>query len=200
MMPTARLPGVAPERIAALDEISGILAGDFHELPNSIFTLAHRPPILAAALRLWQAVMSEGTVERGLKWMVGNLASKAHGCMYCSAHTVSGAARAGVPDAKVDALWTFEHSAVFSSAEKVALRFALLAGQSPNGVTDSDFAALREHFNDEQCAELLAVVACYGFFNRWNDSLATPLEPTPRALAERHLGGAGWRVGRHRGT
>jgi len=195
----ARLEGVRPEEVAGLSEVAGVLKGDFHELPNSILTLAHRPPILAAVIQLWQAVMLGGTVERGLKWMVANLASKAHGCMYCSAHTATGAGRNGVPDEKVRALWNFERSDLFPASEKAALRFGMLAAQSPNGVTDAEFANLRQHFTQEQCAEILAVVASYGFFNRWNDSLATPLEPTPKAYAARNLGASGWQVGRHGG-
>jgi alkylhydroperoxidase family enzyme len=173
------------------------LKADFDELPNSIRTLAWRPPILQASVDLWHAVMGEGTVPRGLKWMVANLASKAAGCMYCSAHTVGGATRSGVEDAKTAALWEFESSPLFSDAERAALGFGLKAAQVPNGVTDEDFAQLRRHFSPEQCAELLAVVAIYGFFNRWNDSLATPLEPAATRHAGEQLGASGWRPGRH---
>ena len=51
--------------------------------------------------------------------------------------------------------------------------------------------------HDEQIVELLAVVSLYGFFNRWNDSLATPLERLPREFAQEHLGGHGWELGPH---
>lgn len=48
-------------------------------------------------------------------------------------------------------------------------------------------------------AELLGVIALFGFLNRWNDTMATPLEPVAASLGEQFLAGSGWRVGKHRG-
>ena len=36
---------------------------------------------------------------------------------------------------------------------------------------------MRRHWTDGEIVETLAVVALFGFLNRWNDSMATPLEP-----------------------
>lgn len=170
---------------------------DFHELPNSVPTLAHRPEILKSAGALWQAVMGTGTVDRGLKWLVGYLASMSAGCQYCSAHTATGAGTSGVATEKVEAVWEYEKSPLFTEAERAALRVAQGAGQSPNAVTDEDFASLRKYFSEEQIVELVSVIAVYGFFNRFNDTMATELEATPRRFAETHLESHGWNIGRH---
>ncbi len=69
----------------------------------------------------------------------------------------------------------------------------------PNAVEDAHFEALRQHFGDEEIVELVAVVALFGFLNRWNDTMATTLEAGPLAFAERQLGGRGWTVGKHSG-
>ena len=39
----------------------------------------------------------------------------------------------------------------------------------------------------------------HGFLNRWNDTLATPLEEEPIEIGEKYLAAHGWHVGRHRG-
>jgi hypothetical protein len=39
-----------------------------------------------------------------------------------------------------------------------------------------------------------------GFLNRWNDTLATPLETGPRNFAECHLAATGWEIGKHANT
>lgn len=39
----------------------------------------------------------------------------------------------------------------------------------------------------------------YGFLNRWNDTMATQLEETPRAVGERYLSRVGWDGGKHAG-
>jgi hypothetical protein len=45
--------------------------------------------------------------------------------------------------------------------------------------------------------EIAAVVACFGFLNRWNDTVGTPLEPEPIAAGEKYLASHGWKVGKH---
>ena len=57
---------------------------------------------------------------------------------------------------------------------------------------------LGEYWDDGQIVEILAVVALYGFLNRWNDSLATTLEEPSQTVTEEVLGAEGWEVGKHR--
>ena len=48
-----------------------------------------------------------------------------------------------------------------------------------------------------QIVEITALVSFFGFMNRWNDSLATPLEDEPAAVAEEHITDHGWQLGKH---
>lgn len=192
-----RLQPLTQKELEARGVDLSFVGPDFHELPNSVPTLAHRPEILQAVGGLWKTIMGEGRVERGLKWLVGYLASMSSGCKYCSAHTANGANTAGVPEEKIVAVWEYERSSLFSEAERAALRVAQGAGLVPNAVTDEDFAALGEHFDTEQIVELISVIALYGFFNRWNDTMATQLEASPRQFAEGHLQTHGWQIGHH---
>jgi hypothetical protein len=45
--------------------------------------------------------------------------------------------------------------------------------------------------------EITAVVALFGFMNRWNDTMATPLEEEPIEVGEKHLARHGWKIGKH---
>nr|WP_279347241.1 carboxymuconolactone decarboxylase family protein [Govania unica] len=166
-------------------------------MPNSIPTLAYKPEILKASGALWAAIMQQGTVDKGLKWMVGYLASMSAGCQYCSAHTATGANGNGVSAEKLEAIWDYETSPLFSDAERAAFRLAQNAGQVPNAVTDENFTDLRQHFSNEDLVEIISVIALYGFFNRWNDTIGTELESSPRQFAQQHLSGHGWHIGQH---
>jgi len=64
-------------------------------------------------------------------------------------------------------------------------------------MTADHFARLRRHWTEEQIVEILAAVCLYGFLNRWNDSMATELEETPRRIGERYLAEVGWDGGKH---
>jgi hypothetical protein len=43
----------------------------------------------------------------------------------------------------------------------------------------------------------VTVIALFGFLNRWNDTVATDLEPRPFAVATEVIAEAGWEPGKH---
>jgi uncharacterized peroxidase-related enzyme len=167
-------------------------------IPNSMLILQRKPKIVKAmaqlAASIWEA---ESEVDRAFKRLVAHVASRAAGCQYCMAHTAGGALLHGVDPAKVEAVWDFRASALYSEAEKVALDFAIAAAGQPNGVTEAMFADMRKHWSENQIVEIAAVVAVFGFLNRWNDTMGTPLEPEPVEVGEKYLAAHGWRVGKH---
>ncbi|MDA0364965.1 MAG: carboxymuconolactone decarboxylase family protein [Chloroflexi bacterium] len=194
------MPHVEPLRREDLAEYEAVFAASEERqgyVANSLFLLGHRPPILSAFMRLFGATMGDGEVDRGLKQLVAQVASTASGCRYCQAHTANAAHEAGVPAEKVAALFDFESSAHFDAAERAALRLARDAAIVPNAVTAAHFEALGRHFEQPQIVELMAVVALFGFLNRWNDSLGTELEGVPRDFAAEYLAAGGWEPGKH---
>jgi uncharacterized peroxidase-related enzyme len=167
--------------------------------PNSVLIMQRKPRLVEAFAQLNAAVMDPaGEVPLGLRRLIGHVASRAAGCLYCQAHTLLGAGNFGVDDAKLAQVWTYDTSALYSPAERAALDFALAAAAQPNAVTDELFAQVRAHWSENQVVEILGVVAMFGFLNRWNDSLATPLEAAPLAIAQKAAGGAhAWSPGKH---
>lgn len=167
-------------------------------VPNSLRVMARRPEILNGFLSLSLAVMGPHTkTPQDLKQLVAHAASLAAGCLYCQAHTAHTGERVGVAAAKLENAWDYERSPQFTDAERAAMRFAQNAAAAPNSVSDADITALRVHFDDDDITEILAVVALFGFLNRWNDSLATDLEAAPIAFGDAHLGASGWTAGKH---
>ena len=106
---------------------------------------------------------------------------------------------AGIDAEKLDAVWEFRTSPLYTDAERSALEVAAASAQVPNAVTDQQFEALRTHFSDEQVLEIVAVISLFGFLNRWNHTLATELESSPLRFANEHLASKGWNVGVHHG-
>ena len=166
-------------------------------LPASTLTMARSPALMRAFAQLNAVVMADGSVGGQLKQLVAAMVSMAAGCAYCQAHTSHVAQRRGVAAEKVENLWQYETSPLFSEAERAALNVARAAGFVPNAVTDDDMADLRRHFTDEQIVEIVAVIANFGFLNRWNDTMATELESSPLAWARDHLAAGGWDPGKH---
>jgi alkylhydroperoxidase family enzyme len=102
-----------------------------------------------------------------------------------------------VPEAKVAAIWEFRTSPLYSDAERAALEVALAAGCVPNAVTDEMFMELRKHWSEAQIVEIVGTIALFGFSNRWNDTMATPLEPGPTGSGSKFLAARGWTPGKH---
>ncbi|MEP3276623.1 MAG: carboxymuconolactone decarboxylase family protein [Stappiaceae bacterium] len=175
------MPYVAPVDLAnSKDAQADIewLASATGFVANSMLTLSHRPEIATAVLGLIRAVVRnpDGKVDPALRWMVAHVTSLANGCQYCSAHTFKNGADNGVPQDKLEALWEFETSPLFSDAERSALRVATTGGQCPSYALPEDMEELRKHFDVAQVVEIGAVIALFGFNNRWNALMETDVE------------------------
>jgi uncharacterized peroxidase-related enzyme len=196
----ARMTPIPPEDCTDPDlaEALGHFTRTLGFVPNSLLTMQRVPAIAKAVIQLNRAVFAaDGEVDLGLKRLVAHVASTASGCQYCKAHTTVSATRHGVSDEKMAAIYEYSTSPLFTPAERVALDFAMEAASVPNGVTDESYLALAEHWTEAQIVELLGVVCMFGVFNRWNDSMATPLEPAAASVGERFLAQHGWTPGKH---
>jgi len=155
--------------------------------PHDALTMAHVPGLVGATAHLVQTVLAGGTVDPALKRMVGLAASVAAGCEYCQAHSHFSARELSVPTDILRAIVSGDYRAL-GEREAAAIRVAagsahtgMDAGSADAGVSDADFAVLQQYFTDPEIAELVAVMALYGFLNRWNKTLQTDIEQQPAA-------------------
>jgi len=195
--------GVTPKKREDVPELEGVfqlVEGSMGFLPNSMLTMAVKPGLVEAFAGLGANIQLPSALPDEIKRMVAFMASRAAGCVYCQTHTHHQAANAGIGADKLEAIWSYETSDLFSDAERAALRVAQAAGQVPNAVTADDMAELKRHFTDEQIVDLVAVIAMFGFLNRWNDTFATTLEADPIAHADAHMASHGWDAGKHGGA
>jgi uncharacterized peroxidase-related enzyme len=192
----ANMDPLRREDMPELEELFGHYDRTLSFVPNSLYTMARRPEILRAFSELITQIWNTGTVPRELKPLIAIVASVAAGCRYCQAHEAVDARERGVDDEKIAEIWNFERSERYSDAERAALRFARDASLVPNEVTPAHFEELRRHWDEGQIVEMLSVIGLFGFLNRWNDTMATELEPEPLAFASARYGGR-WEPGKH---
>jgi uncharacterized peroxidase-related enzyme len=195
------MPLVAPLAKGSSPEVDA-LATFFDETlgftPNSVLTMQRRPEIAAAFINLNKAVMTnKGRVTSEQKRLIGYLASTTAGCRYCEAHTVLAAERYGASQERLDAIWSYRTSPLFTAAERAAFDLAVAAASVPNAVDAEIAATVRAHWDEGEIVEILGVIALFGFLNRWNDSMATTLEDGAAEIGERQLQQSGWGRGKH---
>jgi len=196
------MPLVTP---LAADENSQVaeLAKFFNETlgfcPNSVLTMQHRPAIAEAFITLNKAVMAnEGRVTAEQKRLIGYITSANTGCRYCEAHTILAAERYGATQQRLEQIWSFRDSDLYTGAEKAAFEFALAASSVPNAVDTEITAQMQKYWDQGEIVEILGVISLFGYLNRWNDSMATSMESNAVDAGQRLLSDSSWNVAKHR--
>jgi len=193
-----RISALPPGDSLELTDAFAVYERSLGFVPNSVLIMQRRPKMVAALSQLAASVWDpNSTVDVGFKRLLAHVASRAHGCQYCMAHTAGAAMRLGVEPDKLDQLWSYRTSLLYTPAERVALDFALAAGSVPNAVDDELFDRMKQHWSEDDIVEITGVIALFGFMNRWNDTMATPLEQEPLEVGEKYLTKDGWSPGKH---
>lgn len=217
----SHVPPRSPEDVDFLEPVLEQTRRHLGFEPNSLLTMAHMPHV-ALAFGLLMTTVRGGdlrsawnqiaghvpppeaaamNVEPGILQLAAFAASVGAGCRYCQAHTShSLATMTDLPASKIADLLRHEQSPHYSARERAVVALALAAAEKPNAADTRHFAALREHFNDRQIVQIVAVLSLFGFLNRWNDTLATTLESAPRDFAHAALESLDWSPGKHQGT
>ena len=158
------------------------------------------PELMQGFKSLVELVMVSPTnLSRQLRSELFTMASVAGGCQHCQAHGAYTLHLMGVDPDRIRDIWTFEQSTEFTEAEKAALRLARDGALVPNLVEPGHFAELRSHYSDRQVVEMLAVISLAGWFNRWNNSIATVTDSESVEWAGVNLKAVGWELGKHAG-
>ncbi|MDH3679646.1 MAG: hypothetical protein OEV40_06800 [Acidimicrobiia bacterium] len=117
-------------------------------------------------------------------------ASRAAGCMYCSAHTCTFALRRGAsPEAVTGEAHTPAEAAVVSLAHAL--------GQVPATLTQAQVHDLEEHLDPGDAEWIVLAVALMGFLNKFMDTMGIELEVEAIADVQDLIGPTGWSTGKH---
>jgi alkylhydroperoxidase family enzyme len=107
------------------------------------------------------------------------------------------AERYGASRERLDAIWSYRTSPLFTDAERAAFDLAVAAASVPNAVDTEIAEKVRAHWDEGEIVEILGVIALFGFLNRWNDTMGTKLEEGAAEMGERQLRSSGWSRGKH---
>ncbi len=210
------IPARPVEELSFLEPILKRTEAHLGFTPNSLLTMAHKPHIALAFGLLLATVRGanlkdayaqiadtipepdpDTEVDPQLLQLAAFSASLAAGCRYCQSHTAHSLTRMSVPKEKIDDILVCDTSPHFSDAERAVVDLAMASARVPNEAAAHHFDTLRRHFSDAQIAQIVAIIAVFGFLNRWNDTVATELESRPRSHAETALERLHWDIGKH---
>ena len=99
----------------------------------------------------------------------------------------------GLGDVYKRQILRYQESEHYDDSEKAVLDLAFAAGKTPNQAKQEHFDNLLKYFSNEQIVDMVAVIALFGFLNRWNDTLGSHLEDVPNSFVEEKLKPLGWK-------
>jgi len=161
-------PQLAPPDVRAVYESA---TRKYGQLPIPVAVTAHHPEVFAAYTGFERAFRRASRMDPRLMTLVVIKVASLVGCPF-GTDIGSAIGRAnGVTDAQLRALPEYRTSPRFSEVERLVLDFAVAMTATPVDVSDALFAALRQHFNDEQLVELTATVAWENYRARFDHAL-----------------------------
>jgi AhpD family alkylhydroperoxidase len=117
------------------------------------------------------AVVTNSTLPAATQELVKIRASQINGCSGCTDMHTQDAAHAGESATRLNLIAAWREANVFTEAEQAALevteqgtRIADAAG----GVTDEAWAYAAKHYDDDQLAALVSLIALINTYNRLN--------------------------------
>ncbi|HEY5399864.1 MAG TPA: carboxymuconolactone decarboxylase family protein [Trebonia sp.] len=114
-------------------------------------------------------VIEQSPLPRSTRELVSLRASQINGCGWCIDMHAKEAAAAGETSVRLNLVAAWRESTVFSEAERAALAMAeegTRLADASTGVSDQTWAQVREHYDDDQIAALIAEIALINAANR----------------------------------
>ncbi|HEV8222789.1 MAG TPA: carboxymuconolactone decarboxylase family protein [Streptosporangiaceae bacterium] len=114
-------------------------------------------------------VIAQSTLPRSTQELVGLRASQINGCGWCTDLHTKEAAAAGETAVRLSLVAAWREAEVFTEAEQAALALAeegTRMADASHGVSDETWAQVRKHYDEDQAAALVCLVAMINAANR----------------------------------
>ncbi|MFG1935018.1 carboxymuconolactone decarboxylase family protein [Mycobacterium sp. NPDC048908] len=122
-------------------------------------------------------VIDQSTLPKATQELVSLRASQINGCAVCVDMHTKEAAAAGEDAVRLNLVAAWREAIVFTDAERAALALAeegTRLADANGGVADQTWALVREHYDDDQAAALVCLIALINAANRLNVIVRNP--------------------------
>ena len=122
-------------------------------------------------------VVSDSTLPAATQELVKIRASQINGCGFCTDMHTKDAAHAGETSTRLNLIAAWREARVFTDAERAALELTeqgTRIADAAGGVTDEAWANAAKHYDEEQLAALVALIALINAYNRMNVIVQQP--------------------------
>jgi AhpD family alkylhydroperoxidase len=116
-------------------------------------------------------LVNESSLPTSTQELVKLRASQINGCGFCVDMHTKEAALAGESQLRLNMVAAWREATVFTEAERAALELAeqgTRIADAAGGVSDEAWANAAKHYDEDQLAALILVIALINLFNRMN--------------------------------
>ncbi|WP_411104079.1 carboxymuconolactone decarboxylase family protein [Streptomyces sp. cmx-4-9] len=116
-------------------------------------------------------VLTDSTLPAATQELVKIRASQINGCGFCTDMHTKDAAHAGETSIRLNLIAAWREAKVFTDAERAALELTeqgTRIADAAGGVTDEAWANAAKHYDEEQLAALVCLIALINTYNRMN--------------------------------
>lgn len=137
-------------------------------------------PVLAKFLKHVSAagrVILDSSLPRATQELVRLRASQINGCGFCTDMHSKEAAAAGETSVRLNLVAAWREATVFTDAERAAFELAeqgTRISDAGGGVTDEAWANAAKHYDEDQLAALVSLIALINTYNRLNVIVRQP--------------------------
>lgn len=175
---TSRVPLQSRETQPGQEDLWDMLERERAVPTSNVFrAMANCPEILKAFIPMADAVRKGSGIDPKLRELAIVMACQTMGTHYERDRHWNMALRAGVTKEKLERLWDFDKSDVFSDDERAVLRLAKYATQAPAQVPDEVWDGVHERLGTSQSVALLFSIGWYNMTGRLTGPLQLEDEP-----------------------
>ncbi|MBB6347126.1 carboxymuconolactone decarboxylase family protein [Nonomuraea muscovyensis] len=122
-------------------------------------------------------VVSDSSLPAATQELVKIRASQINGCAYCTDMHTKDAAHAGETSVRLNLVAAWRETTVFTDAERAALELTeqgTRIADAAGGVSDEVWANAAKHYDEDQLAALVSLIALINAYNRMNVIIQQP--------------------------
>ncbi|MGW0393149.1 carboxymuconolactone decarboxylase family protein [Streptomyces sp. NPDC003042] len=122
-------------------------------------------------------VVADSTLPAATQELVKIRASQINGCGFCTDMHTKEATQAGESATRLNLVAAWREATVFTDAERAALELTeqgTRIADAAGGVTDEAWANAAKHYDEDQLAALVSLIALINAFNRVNVLVRQP--------------------------
>ena len=165
-----------------LAEIYERFAGSYGPFRNQVAVFAHVPAALRHLFPMLMELRAAATLPKRALEIAIVVVSNLNACHYCVAHHKPFLEVEGISAAGIDRIMDWQDHPELDATDRLVVRYAIAAWETPNRIPEALFRAVREVFSEAQVVELTLRITLCGFFNRFNDALQIEEEAEVHAL------------------